>query len=127
MTSSVVAPIKLLPDRESATAQAWLSGQPQIFIVAQDRGGGFALAASKALPHALQVADRWHLIENASAFLGTVRKSMLRDRVGDLRHLVQWSDGGPRLKLIKRQIYGARNSTFLNCRSRLTKRCIKLS
>lgn len=74
-------PIKLLPDREPATAQAWLTGQPQIAIVARDRGGSFALAASKALPDALQVADRWHLMENASAaFLGAVRKSMRQIR-----------------------------------------------
>jgi len=74
-------PIRLLPDREPATAQAWLAEQPQIAIVARDRGGGFALAASKALPHALQVADRWHLMENASAaFLGAVRKSMRQIR-----------------------------------------------
>ena len=35
------------------------------------------MAASKALPEAVQVADRWHLMENAShAFLDAVRKSM---------------------------------------------------
>ena len=53
-------PISLLPDREPATAQAWLSEQPQIAIVARDRGGTFSLAVSRALPHAVQVADRWH-------------------------------------------------------------------
>src|ERR1700687_3827819 len=75
-------PITLLPDRESATAQAWLAGQPQIAVVARDRGGGYALAATKALPHATQVADRWHLMENAShAFLDAVRKSMRQVRV----------------------------------------------
>jgi transposase len=69
--------IALLPDREPATAQAWLSDQPQIEVVARDRGGGYALAAAKALPQATQVADRWHLMENAShAFLDAVRKSM---------------------------------------------------
>ena len=69
--------IALLPDREPATAQAWLSAQPQIALVARDRGGGYALAAAKALPDAVQVADRWHLMENASrAFLDAVRKSM---------------------------------------------------
>jgi transposase len=74
-------PIKLLPNREPATAQAWLAGQSQIVIVARDRGGGFALAASKALPDTLQVADRWHLMENDSAaFLGAVRKSMRQIR-----------------------------------------------
>jgi transposase len=66
--------ISLLPDREPATAQAWFSGQPQSNIVARDRGGGYALAAATALPNAIQVADRWHLMENA--FLDAVRKSM---------------------------------------------------
>ena len=75
-------PITLLPDREPATAQAWLAGQPQIAVVARDRGGGYALAVAKALPHATQVADRWHLMENAShAFLDAVRKSMRQVRV----------------------------------------------
>src|SRR5436190_17545020 len=57
--------IALLPDREPATTEAWLCGQPQISVVARDRGGGYALAAAKALPNAIQVADRWHLMENA--------------------------------------------------------------
>ena len=39
------------------------------------------MAAAKALPGAIQVADRWHLMENAScAFLDAVRKSMRRIR-----------------------------------------------
>ena len=42
--------IALLPDREPATAEAWLTKQPQIGIVSRDRGGGYALAAQKALP-----------------------------------------------------------------------------
>ena len=79
--------VGLLADREPATAQAWLSKQPQIAIVARDRGGAYALAATKALPHAVQVADRWHLMENASrAFLDAVRKSMrqIRTAIGTM-------------------------------------------
>lgn len=73
--------IALLPDREPATAQAWLSDQPQINLVARDRGGGYARAVAKALPEATQVADRWHLMENASrAFLDAVRKCMRQIR-----------------------------------------------
>jgi transposase len=73
--------IALLPDREPATAQAWLASQPQICIVARDRGGGYAMAARRALPHAVQIADRWHLMENASrAFLDAVSKSMWQVR-----------------------------------------------
>jgi len=73
--------IALLPDREAATAQAWLTDQRQIEIVTRDRGGGYALATAAALPQAIQVADRWHLMENASrAFLDAVQKSMRQIR-----------------------------------------------
>lgn len=73
--------IALLPDREPATAEAWLAAQPQIAVVARDRGGAYALATAKALPQASQVADRWHLMENAShAFLDAVRTSMRQVR-----------------------------------------------
>jgi hypothetical protein len=54
---------------------------PRISVIARDRGGGYALAAAKALPNAIQVADRWHLMENASrAFLDAVQKSMRQIR-----------------------------------------------
>jgi transposase len=54
-------------------------------MLSRDRGGGYGEAAAKALPHAIQVADRWHLMENASvAFLDAVRKSMraIRSAIG---------------------------------------------
>lgn len=71
-----------LPNREPATTEEWLLDQPQIAIVARDRSGAYAQAISQALPHAIQVADRWHLMENAShAFLDAVRKSMRQIRV----------------------------------------------
>src|SRR3954449_3932942 len=73
--------IALLPDREPATAQDWFSSQPQVAIMARDRAGGYALAVARALPDATQVADRWHLMENASrAFLDAVRVSMRQIR-----------------------------------------------
>lgn len=69
--------VTLLPDREVATVQAWLARHPNIKVLSRDRGGGYGEAASKALPTVIQVADRWHLMENASAaFLSAVRKSM---------------------------------------------------
>lgn len=72
-------PIRLLPDREPATARRWLEQQPQIEIVARDRGGGYGLAVAKALPHAMQVADRWHLMENASQSLLDAARASMRE------------------------------------------------
>ena len=74
-------PVSLLPDREPATAAAWLERHQGISVVARDRGGGYGDAVARALPHATQVADRWHLMENASrAFLAAVRKTMRQIR-----------------------------------------------
>ena len=74
-------PVTLLPDREQATTAAWLGQHREITVIARDRGGGYGEAAARALPHAVQVADRWHLMENASrAFLDAVRKSMQQIR-----------------------------------------------
>jgi transposase len=69
--------VDVLPDREAATVEAWLSARPDIRVVSRDRGGGYGQAVTRALPKAIQVADRWHLMENASgAFLDAVKKSM---------------------------------------------------
>src|SRR4051795_11243733 len=69
--------IDLLPDREPATLDAWLAAHPEIAIVARDRGGGYGQAVTRVRPGVLQVADRWHLLANASAaFLDAVRRLM---------------------------------------------------
>ena len=59
--------IDLLPDRHPATVEAWLARHPGISVVARDRGPGYGHAVARACPEVVQVADRWHLMENASA------------------------------------------------------------
>lgn len=57
-------PIDLLPDRDSETVQEWLEKHPTIEVVTRDRSGEYRDAINKALPEAMQVADRWHLLKN---------------------------------------------------------------
>lgn len=69
--------IDLLADRQPATVEAWLARHRDIEVVARDRGPGYGHAVARACPQVKQVADRWHLMENASAaFLQAVRQSM---------------------------------------------------
>jgi transposase len=57
-------PIALLEDRDTETLAAWLRRHPTIRIIARDRAGTYAEAATKGAPQATQVADRFHLIGN---------------------------------------------------------------
>jgi transposase len=54
-----------------------MAAHPEVEIVSRDRGGGYGQAVAGAAPDVVQVADRWHLMANASqAFLDVVRRSM---------------------------------------------------
>ncbi len=80
--------IDLLPDRDGSTVEVWLKARPTIAVISRDRGGGYGQAATRGRPEARQVADRWHLMENASAsFLQAVRRSMraVREAIGSPR------------------------------------------
>ncbi len=57
-------PLDLLPDRTAEAVMPWLASHPEIDVVSRDRASAFADAVSRVLPHATQVADRYHLIQN---------------------------------------------------------------
>ncbi len=57
-------PLDLLPDRTADAVLPWLHAHPEIDVVSRDRASAYADAVNRALPHAIQVADRYHLIQN---------------------------------------------------------------
>ena len=58
------AVVDVLPDRSAATMTAWLQAHPSVEVVSRDRCGLYAQAARQGAPQALQVADRFHLVQN---------------------------------------------------------------
>lgn len=56
--------VDVLPTRSAKALSAWLEEHPGVTIVARDRQGLYAEGARRGAPDALQVADRFHLIQN---------------------------------------------------------------
>lgn len=59
-------PLDLIAGREMTEVRNWLAQHPGIRVVARDRAGAYGQAARQALPQAVQVTDRWHLLNNLS-------------------------------------------------------------
>jgi transposase len=64
--------IDLLPGRSAAPVRDWLAAHPSVAVVSRDRAGPYAEAARTGAPAAMQVADRWHLLVNASEALRSI-------------------------------------------------------
>jgi len=70
--------LDLLPDRETETVATWLREHPGVEIVTRDRAEAYAEGVRAGAPGARQVADRFHLLQNASAALDEVVRSRRR-------------------------------------------------
>ena len=66
-------PIALLADRKAQTLADWLREHPGIEVLSRDRSKTYKSAMSEGAPEAIQVADRFHLVENLSE---TVEKTL---------------------------------------------------
>lgn len=56
-------PIDMIPSTDSTAVTQWLSTQPEISLITRDGSRGYAKAVRDASPTILQVADRWHVLQ----------------------------------------------------------------
>lgn len=73
--------IALLNGRSTDTLTTWLRNHTNIKIIARDRANAYASAITKVLPNCIQVADRFHLIQNIITHLQDVGKQNLPDAI----------------------------------------------
>ena len=59
--------IDVLQSRDAAPLTAWIGEHPGVEIVCRDRSSAYADGVRTAAPEAIQVADRFHLLQNLSA------------------------------------------------------------
>lgn len=80
--------LALLADCEVETVAAWFRQHPSIQIVTRDRSSSFAEAIRRGAPHALHIADRFHLHMNTMTCLETLlmrEQTTIRRVVASLR------------------------------------------
>jgi transposase len=72
--------VDLLPERSATSVAAWLAQHPTITVVCRDRSPLYADGIRRGAPEAMQVVDRFHLVENlreaVEAFLRNQRRAL---------------------------------------------------
>lgn len=73
--------LALLNGRDGEELKEWLQLHPKVNTVARDRAGAYASAIKKILPDCLQVADRFHLLQNLIGYLNDIFKANIPSQI----------------------------------------------
>lgn len=73
--------IALLDGRDGQPLKEWLKTHKKVRIVARDRASAYATAISEILPNCVQVADRFHLLQNLLGYMKDIFKEEMPAKI----------------------------------------------
>lgn len=73
--------IALLDGRDGVPLKKWLESHKKVRLVARDRAGAYASAINEVLPECVQVADRFHLLQNLLGYMKDIFKEEIPPRL----------------------------------------------
>ena len=73
--------IALLDGRDGTPLKEWLKIHNKVRIVARDRASAYATAISEILPDCIQVADRFHLLQNLLGYMKDIFKEEMPAKI----------------------------------------------
>lgn len=73
--------IALLNGRDKDTLVSWLKEHPRIKLVSRDRASAYAAAINEVLPECVQVADRFHLLQNLIDHMKDIFKETIPTKI----------------------------------------------
>ncbi len=96
--------IALLDGRDGEPLKEWLKSHNKVRLVARDRASAYASAINEVLPECIQVADRFHLLQNLLEYMKNIFKEEMPPRLyiqnGEI------SEKSTRKNIIKREDTG---------------------
>lgn len=73
--------IALLNGRDGAPLKEWLQSHNKVRLVARDRASAYASAIREILPDCIQVADRFHLLQNLLEYMKDIFKEEMPPKI----------------------------------------------
>ena len=73
--------LALLDGRDGSALKEWLKDHPKVSVVARDRASAYASAITEILPQAMQVADRFHILQNLLGYLNDIFKANMPQQI----------------------------------------------
>ena len=103
----------MLKGRDGKSLKHWLKKHKKIKVVARDRANAFTKVIKEVLPKSIQVADRFHLIDNIESYLGKILRKKLPKKIF-IRHGKILKRAPKKIRVKNNSLLSSKDSKVIN-------------